>query len=73
MAKVYQLEFCLRGDVIDIKDFETIPDVPSIGDKIHLACDNPNMNDANGYYFKIIDKVSLFFSGNKPRQKNLLN
>jgi hypothetical protein len=72
MAKTFQIEFWLNGDAIDAKDFDTIPDVPAVGDKIFLNCDNPNMNDGNGHDFKIVDKVSLFFIGQTPKQKILL-
>jgi hypothetical protein len=68
MTKKFQLEFWLGGDAIDTKDFDTALDVPSIGDKIYLTCDNQNANQSYGYDFKVIDKVILFFTGQAPAQ-----
>jgi len=68
MAKTYQIEFYYRGDVIDTKDFDAAPHVPSIGEQIYLSCENEN-NNVDGPYYKIIDKATLFFTGNHPTQK----
>lgn len=72
MSKTFQLEFWLHGDAIETKDFDSIPDVPSIGDYIYLACENENTNKSDGYDFKVIDKAYLFFTGNHLKQKIML-
>jgi|GEM_PF-894543 len=72
MIKKFQIEFWHGGDAIDSKDFDTAPDVPIVGDKIFLTCDNPNANQSYGYDFKVVDKIILFFAGQAPAQKILL-
>ena len=71
MNKPYELEFYYKGDVIDLKSFDILPNVPDIGEEIYLQCENENMND-DGYYFKVIEKRSLFFSSPRLKQKIMM-
>lgn len=71
MSKSYQLEFYYKGDVIDLKSYETIPNIPEIDEEIYLQCENENMN-ADGSYFKVTGKRTLFFSSPSLYQKVLI-
>jgi len=71
MAKAYQLEFYVNGDAIDLKDFDSTPHIPKVGEKIYLSCENPNMNDY-GPDYEVIDSITLFFTGERPKQKIML-
>jgi len=71
MNKPFQLEFYFKGDVIDLKSFDVLPNVPEKGEEIYLQCENENMND-DGCYFKVVEKRSLFFSSLKLKQKVMI-
>lgn len=71
MKKSFELEFYLKGDVIDLKGYDVLPNIPQTGEEIYLQCDNDNMND-EGCYYKVIEKRSLFFSSPPLKQKVLI-
>lgn len=70
--KTFEIEFYHRGDVIDTKAYENLPYIPFVGEVIYLQCENENMNE-DGYYFKVLEKRSLFFSSPNLKQKVMIN
>lgn len=44
MNKPFEIEFYHKGDVIDLKSYDVIPNIPGVGDQIYLECENPSMN-----------------------------
>ena len=71
MNKPFEIEFYHKGDAIDLKSYDILPNVPAIGEQIYLQCENENMN-ADGCNFKVIDKRYLFFSSPRLKQKIML-
>lgn len=71
MKKPFEIEFYYKGDVIDTKEYDVLPHIPSIDEIIYLQCENPNMNDI-GFYFKVIEIRSLFFNVPILKQKVLI-
>lgn len=71
MNTSFQIEFYLKGDAIDLKSYDVLPNIPAVGDEIYLECENPNMN-SDGCYYKVIDKRNLFFSSPRLRQKVMI-
>jgi len=71
MNKPFQLEFYLQGDVIDLKSYDVLPNIPETGEEIYLQCDNDNLN-SEGCYYQVIAKRSLFISSPNLQQKVLI-
>lgn len=72
MDKTFQLEFWAGDEAIDHKDFDTMPAIPNVGDKIYLNCSNSAYNDALGYYFQVLSIRYLFFGGDVATQKIMI-
>lgn len=71
MNKPFQLEFYLKGDVIDLKSYDLLPNIPDTGEEIYLQCENDAMNN-DGCYYQVIAKSSLFFSSPGLQQKVMI-